>query len=145
LKDWWTKQDTDQFLERAKCVTDQYAQYVVVDDIHINSKLTEGEDLADLGGTILAYIAWKDATKTLHLVDADGLTPDQRFFVGYAQWACENERPENLRVTAATDPHSPGKYRINGVVVNMPQFAQAFSCKQGDALYKPPSKICAVW
>jgi putative endopeptidase len=145
LKDWWTKKDADAFNERAKCVTDQYAQYVVVDDIHINSKLTEGEDIADFGGTILAYVAWKDATKTLHLVDADGLTPDQRFFVGFAQWACENERPENLRANATTDPHSPGKYRINGVVVNMPEFAQAFSCKQGDAMVKPPAKVCSIW
>jgi endothelin-converting enzyme/putative endopeptidase len=145
LKDWWTKEDADQFVKHADCVVDQYAQYIVVDDIHINSKLTEGEDVADLGGTILAYIAWKDATKDMTLKDRDGLTPDQRFFVGLAQWACENNRPENERVNAITDPHSPGKYRINGVVVNMPEFGAAFSCKAGQPMVKPPEKVCHVW
>jgi endothelin-converting enzyme/putative endopeptidase len=145
LKDWWTKQDAEKFTERAKCVVDQYAQYVIVDDIHINSQLTEGEDIADLGGEILAYAAWKDATKTMHLQSADGLNPDQRFFVGFAQWACENNRPENERANAITDPHSPGKYRINGVVVNMPEFATAFSCKQGQPMVKPAAKVCTIW
>jgi putative endopeptidase len=145
LKDWWTKEDADQFVKHADCVVDQYAQYVVVDDVHINSKLTEGEDVADLGGTILAYIAWKDATKDMTLQDRDGLTPDQRFFIGLAQWACENNRPENERVNAITDPHSPGKYRINGVVVNMPEFGSAFSCKVGQPMVKPTEKICHVW
>ncbi len=145
LKDWWNKEDADQFVKHADCVVDQYAQYVVVDDIHINSKLTEGEDVADLGGTILAYIAWKDATKEMTLHDRDGLTPDQRFFVGLAQWACENNRPENERVNAITDPHSPGKHRINGVVVNMPEFGAAFSCKAGQPMVKPPEKVCHVW
>jgi len=145
LKDWWTKEDADQFVKHSDCVVDQYAEYVVVDDIHINSKLTEGEDVADLGGTILAYIAWKDATKDMTLRNRDGLTPDQRFFVGFAQWACENNRPENERVQAITDPHSPGKYRINGVVVNMPEFGAAFSCKAGQPMVKPPEKVCHVW
>ncbi len=145
MKDWWTKKDADLFKQRAKCVVDQYGKYVVVDDIHINSKLTEGEDIADLGGTILAYVAWKDATKGQQLTSMDGLSPDQRFFVGLAQWACENERPENQRVNAVTDPHSPGKYRINGVVVNMPEFATAFSCKQGQPMFKPAANVCSIW
>lgn len=145
LRDWWTKEDGDQFIKRADCVVDQYGQYVVVDDIRINSKLTEGEDVADLGGTILAYIAWKDATKEMKLQDRDGLTPDQRFFVGLAQWACENARPEDERVNAITDPHSPGRYRINGVVVNMPEFGTAFSCKVGQPMMKAPEKVCHVW
>jgi endothelin-converting enzyme/putative endopeptidase len=101
--------------------------------------------VADLGGTILAYIAWKDATKEMTLHDRDGLTPDQRFFVGLAQWACENVRPEDERVNAITDPHSPGKYRINGVVVNIPEFGPAFSCKVGQPMVKPPDKVCHVW
>jgi putative endopeptidase len=145
LKDWWTTQDAAQFVKHADCVVDQYAQYVVVDDIHINSKLTEGEDVADLGGTILAYIAWKDADKGKDLADRDGLTPDQRFFVGLAQWSCENARPENERVLAITDPHSPPKYRINGVVVNMPEFGAAFGCKPGSPMVKPADKVCKVW
>jgi len=145
LKDWWTTQDAAQFVKRADCVADQYAQYTIVDDIHINSKLTEGEDIADLGGTILAYIAWKDADKNMQLSDRDGLTPDQRFFVGFAQWACENDRPEDLRARAITDPHSPAKYRVNGVVVNMPEFGPAFHCKAGSPMVKPADKVCKVW
>ncbi len=145
LKDWWTKEDNEQFVKRADCVVDQYGQYVVVDDIRINSRLTEGEDVADLGGTILAYIAWKDATKEMTLAERDGLTPDQRFFVGMAQWACENSRPEDERVNAVTDEHSPGKYRVNGVVVNMPEFGKAFACKAGQPMVKPADKVCHVW
>jgi putative endopeptidase len=126
-------------------VQDQYAQYVVVDDIHINSKLTLGEDVADLGGEILGYVAWKAATKDKGLEAMEGLTPDQRFFVGFAQWACSNDRPEDSRARAITDPHSPAKYRVNGVVVNMPEFAKAFSCKVGQPMVKPPDKVCRVW
>jgi putative endopeptidase len=143
LRDWWTAADGKEFERRASCVSDQYAKYVVVDDIKINSKLTLGEDVADLGGTILAYIAWKEATKSQDLKEADGLTPEQRFFVGFAQWACENERDENKRLNALTDPHSPGKYRINGVVVNMPEFAKAFGCKAGQPLVT--ENICRIW
>jgi putative endopeptidase len=145
LKNWWTKTDREKFDERTKCVSDQYSSYVVVDDVHINGKLTMGEDVADLGGEILAYIAWKSATKDKNLQPIDGLTPEQRFFIGYAQWDCANERPEDLRVRAQVDPHSPAQYRINGVVVNMPEFAQAFACKPGQPMVKPPEKVCRVW
>jgi putative endopeptidase len=143
LSDWWTVADAQKFKQRAQCTVDQYAQYVVVDDIHINSRLTLGEDTADLGGLILAHMAWvaQTAGQTLH--DQDGLTPEQRFFVGYGQWACENDRPENLRVRAKTDPHSPGKYRVNGLVVNMPEFEKAFSCKVGQPM--AGTKRCRVW
>jgi endothelin-converting enzyme/putative endopeptidase len=143
LRDWWTEQDGKEFERRAKCISDQYAKYIVVDDIHINSELTLGEDTADLGGLILAWMAWKAETAGTKLEPKDGLTPEQRFFVGYSQWACENDRPENLRVSAATDPHSPGKYRVNGLVVNMPEFREAFKCKQGQPLYK--EEVCKVW
>jgi endothelin-converting enzyme/putative endopeptidase len=145
LSNWWTKEDREKFEERTKCVSDQYAQYVVVDDIHINSKLTLGEDVADLGGELLAFMAWKEATKDKKLTPQESLTPEQRFFVGFAQWACANERPENQRVNALTDPHSPPEYRINGVVVNMPEFSQAFSCKAGQPMAKPADKVCKVW
>ncbi|HET9698897.1 MAG TPA: M13 family metallopeptidase [Terriglobales bacterium] len=143
LKDWWTEQDAKNFTDRADCVVNQYAQYVIVDDIKINSKLTEGEDVADLGGLILAWMAWKEQTKSMNLENRDGLTPEQRFFVGYAQWACENVRPEDQRVNAVTDPHSPGKYRVNGLVVNMPEFEKAFSCKAGQPMVK--ENRCRVW
>jgi putative endopeptidase len=143
LKDWWTKEDAEGFKQRLQCVQDQYAQYVVVDDIKINSKLTSGEDVADLGGTLLAYRAWKKATAGRKLEAADGFTPEQRFFIGFGQWACENNRPENLRVSAATDPHSPGRYRINGIVSNLAEFHQAFGCKAGQAMVR--ENRCKVW
>jgi putative endopeptidase len=143
LKNWWTPDDQKKFEERTKCVDDQYSQYVAVDDIHLNGKLTLGENVADLGGEILAYLAWKDANKDKKLEAVDGLTPEQRFFVGFAQWDCANERPEQLREWAMTNPHSPAKYRINGVVVNMPEFAGAFSCKAGQPMVS--AKVCKVW
>jgi endothelin-converting enzyme/putative endopeptidase len=143
LRDWWTAADAKGFEDRINCIRDQYAEYVIVDDIHINSKLTSGEDVADVGGTLLAYIAWKKQIEGKTLSDADGFTPDQRFFVGMAQWACENQRPENLRVSAVTNPHSPGFARINGVVSNMPEFQKAFSCKAGQPMVHVPS--CKVW
>ena len=143
LRDWWTAADAKAFEERAQCVVDQYAQYTVVDDIKINSKLTEGEDIADLGGLVLAWIAWKMDPATANAQPRDGLTPEQRFFVGNAQWACGDTRPEQLRLSAATDPHSPLKYRVNGLVSNLPQFAQAFSCKAGQPMVRP--KPCKIW
>jgi endothelin-converting enzyme/putative endopeptidase len=143
LNDWWTKEDAAAFTERVKCVQDQYAEYVVVDDIHINSKLTSGEDIADIGGTWLAYLAWRKATEALQLKPIDGFAPDQRFFVGMAQWACENTRPEDERLMAATNPHSPGRYRINGVVSNLPEFAKAFSCKPGQPMVR--ANVCRIW
>jgi len=145
LKNWWTKEDREKFDARTKCVADQYSQYVMVDDVHVNGELTLGENVADLGGEILAFMAWKDATKdrTLHAID--DLSPEQRFFVGFAQWDCANMRDEELRVRAMTDPHSPAQYRINGVVVNMSDFAHAFSCKAGQPMVSPPEKVCKIW
>jgi endothelin-converting enzyme/putative endopeptidase len=148
LRDWWTPADAKGFEQRIQCVRDQYAGYTVVDDIHINSKLTSGEDVADLGGTLLAYIAWKKQiespdTPLASLSVIDGFTPDQRFFVGMAQWACENNRPEDQRLHAATDPHSPGFARINGVVSNLPEFQKAFGCKAGQPMVHTP--VCKVW
>jgi endothelin-converting enzyme/putative endopeptidase len=143
LRDWWTKQDAAKFVARAACVSGQYSTYTVIDDIKINGKLTAGEDIADLGGTTLAYIAWKAATKGQDLKPADGFTPEQRFFVGAAQWACGDERPENKRLNAVTNEHSPNEYRINGVVANMPQFGQAFSCKAGQPMMR--QNACRIW
>ena len=145
LKNWWTADDRKRFEERTACVRDQYSAYTAVDDVHVNGELTLGENVADLGGEILAYMAWKSATRDKNLQPVDGLTPDQRFFVGFAQWDCANERPDDLRMRATVDPHSPAKYRINGVVVNMPEFANAFSCKVGQPMVRPPEKICKVW
>jgi endothelin-converting enzyme/putative endopeptidase len=143
LKDWWTEKDAREFTDRAQCIVDQYAQYTIVDDIRINSRLTEGEDIADLGGLVLAWLAWKAETAGARPESRDGFTPEQRFFVGYAQWACEHHRPEDLRARALTDAHSPGKYRVNGLVVNMPEFERAFSCRAGQPMVR--ENRCRVW
>jgi len=145
LKDWWTKEDREKFDARTKCVDDQYSSYFAVDDVHINGKLTLGENVADLGGEILAFIAWQSKTAAMNLQPVDGLTPEQRFFVGFAQWDCANERPDDLRMRAITDPHSPAKFRINGVVVNIPEFGKAFGCKPGQPMVRPPERVCKVW
>ena len=143
LRDWWTAADGKEFEARAKCISDQYAQYVIIDDIHINSKLTLGEDVADLGGLLLAYNAWKEDTKAQKLEPIDGLTPEQRFFVGYGQYWCSDTRDEAKRWRATVDPHSPDMYRTSGVVTNMPEFQEAFHCKTGTPM--APEKRCRVW
>ena len=143
LRDWWTADDGKEFVKRASCVSDQYSNYTIIDDIKINGKLTLGEDVADLGGLILAYMAWKDDTKSQTPDPLDGLTPDQRFFVGYGQSWCGQTRDETKRLRATVDPHSPEKYRTNGVVSNMPQFQQAFHCKAGSPMVN--QNRCSVW
>ncbi len=143
LKDWWTPADAKAFTERAQCIVDQYAKYTIVDDIKINSKLTEGEDIADLGGLVLAWMAWRADTADQPLQSIDGLKPAQRFFIGYAQWACADERPEQLRASALVNPHSLPKYRVNGLMGNMPEFQSAFSCKEGQPMVA--EKRCRVW
>ena len=143
LRDWWTKDDAAAFEKRAACVVAQYGTYTVIDDIKINSKLTQGEDIADLGGTMLALVAWRKAEEGKSPPAIDGLTPDQRFWIGMAQWTCENQRPENLRADALTNPHSPGRYRIDGVAANFADFEKAFSCKPGQPM--APTKRCKVW
>ena len=145
LSNWWTAEDAREFERRAACVGDQYKTYTIVDRIKINPKLTMGENLADFGGMVLAWAAWKAHVADKVLAPIDGLTPEQRFFVGFAQWDCGDTRPEALRVRALTDPHSPGRHRINGVVVNMPEFEQAFACKPTARLVKPERQRCTLW
>jgi putative endopeptidase len=143
LRDWWTSEDAKKFQERADCISNQYSGYTIVDDIKINGKLTLGEDVADLGGLLLAWMAWKQDTKDQKLDVIDGLTPEQRFFVGYGQSWCGHTRDETKRLRATVDPHSPEKYRTNGVVSNMPQFQEAFHCKAGQPMVN--AKQCRVW
>jgi putative endopeptidase len=143
LRNWWTDSDRKEFEQRAQCVVDQFSSYTIIDDIKINGKLTNGEDLADLGGTLLAYLAWKEDTKNQKLEPLDGLSPEQRFFVAYGQSWCTNERDENKRLRATVDPHSPEKYRANGVVSNMKEFREAFQCKAGQPMVR--ENACRVW
>jgi putative endopeptidase len=143
LRDWWTPQDAKEFEKRAACISTQYSNYTIIDDIKINGKLTLGEDVADLGGLILAYMAWKEDTKGQSLEPLDGLTPEQRFFVGYGQSWCGETRDETKRLRATVDPHSPEKYRTNGVVSNMPEFQEAFHCKSTAPMVN--QNRCRVW
>jgi putative endopeptidase len=143
LRDWWTDADRKQFLQRTQCIVDQYSGYTIIDNIKINGKLTNGEDIADLGGLLLAYLAWKKDTAGEKLEPIEGLAPEQRFFIAYAQSWCTSERDENKRMRATVDPHSPEKYRTNGVVSDMPEFRQAFHCQPGQPMVRENS--CRVW
>jgi endothelin-converting enzyme/putative endopeptidase len=143
LRDWWTDNDAKEFVKRASCISDQYSTYTIIDDIKINGKLTLGEDVADLGGLILAYMAWQDDTKGQKLEPIEGLTPEQRFFIGYGQSWCGQTRDETKRLRATVDPHSPEKYRTNGVVSNMPEFQEAFHCKASAPMVN--QNRCRVW
>ena len=143
LRDWWTTEDGKEFEKRASCISNQYSNYTIIDDIKINGKLTLGEDVADLGGLLLAYMAWKEDTKNQKLEAIDGFTPEQRFFIGYGQSWCGEVRDESKRLRATVDPHSPGKFRTNGVVSNMPEFQEAFHCKAGQPMVN--ENRCRVW
>ncbi len=143
LRDWWTPEDAKEFQKRTDCISNQYSRYTIIDDIKINGKLTLGEDVADLGGLILAWMAWKADTNGQKLEPIDDLTPEQRFFVGYGQSWCGQTRDETKRLRATVDPHSPEKYRTNGVVSNMPEFQEAFHCKAGSPMVN--ANRCRVW
>jgi endothelin-converting enzyme/putative endopeptidase len=145
LRDWWQPGDAEEFEQRAQCLVEQFDGYQAIDDVPVNGQLTLGENIADLGGTILAYAGWKAATEGLQLESSEGLTPEQRFFVGFAQWACANETDERARTRAATSIYAPRRHRVNGVVVNMPEFARAFQCKSSQAMVKGPDEVCRIW
>ncbi|HET7225940.1 MAG TPA: M13 family metallopeptidase [Candidatus Eisenbacteria bacterium] len=146
LKDWWTPSDAEHYKAQAQRVVDEYNGFVAVDTFHVNGRLTLGENIADLGGLVVAWDAWQRARvgKPPQPV-IDGYTPEQRFFLGYAQSWREKTRPERARVLAVTDPHSPEKWRVNGVVMNMPEFARAFGCKQGDPMVLPDEQRAVIW
>ncbi len=143
LVDWWTKQDAANFKHRAQCVVDQYSSYVAIDKMHINGKLTLGENAADLGGVRLGYVALMKILANKPSPDIGGFSPAQRYFIAYAQSWCGTTRPEAVRLRTATDPHSPPMFRVNGVVSDMPEFRAAFSCKPNAPMVR--AKACRVW
>ncbi len=146
LKDWWQKNDEQKFEKLADCFVNEYGGFSPVTGVELNGKLTLGENTADNGGIRLAYLALMDdlAKKSVPVTQKeDGYSQAQQFFLGFAQVWCENVRPEQARLWAQTDPHSPGKFRTDGVVSNLPQFSEAFGCKVGDKLYA--AKGCRVW
>ncbi len=143
LRDWWTPADAKAFEERAECFVKEYSSFIAVGDVHLNGKLTLGENTADNGGLRLAFMALMDELKGKQPPKIDGFTPGQRFFLGWGQVWCDSRRPELERMLATVDPHSPAQDRVNGVVSNMPEFRKAFSCKIGQPMVRDPQ--CRVW
>jgi endothelin-converting enzyme/putative endopeptidase len=143
LIDWWTEQDGTEFEKRAQCFVEQYAAYTAVADVKLNGKLTLGENVADNGGLRLAFMALMDSLAGKSREKIDGFTPEQRFFLDWGQVWCQNVTDEQARLRAATDPHSPGEYRVNGVVANMPEFQKAFGCRAGQPMVR--ANACQVW
>jgi putative endopeptidase len=144
LSNWWTDQDRQQFDKLEACFVNEYDSFVAVDDVHVKGKLTLGENTADNGGLRIAHMALLDVLATTpEKPTIDGYTPDQRYFVGWAQVWCENRRPEYARMLATVDEHSPDKYRVNGVVGDMPEFQKAFGCKADAPMVRKP--MCRVW
>ena len=147
LRDWWTETDGKEFEKRASCIADEYSGFVAVDDLKLNGRLTLGENTADNGGARIALMALRKmiaADKSGKAGEKiDGYTPEQRFFLGFGRVWCEKRRPELARMLVNTDPHSPGQYRVNGVVPNMPEFQQAWGCKAGQPMVR--ENACRVW
>jgi putative endopeptidase len=147
LRDWWTEQDGKEFEKRASCIADEYSNFVAVDDLKLNGRLTLGENTADNGGARIALMALEhviaDDKAGKEGQKIDGYTPEQRLFLGFARVWCQKLRPEYSRMQVSVDPHSPGKYRVDGVVQNMPEFQKAWDCKAGQPMVR--ENACRVW
>ena len=145
LNDWWTKADADEFKKRSDEVVKQYDGYTILDTLHVNGRLTLGENLADLGGLSIAYEAFKNTSQGKGDKKIDGFTPDQRFFLNWSQVWRNNILPEAAAQRILTDNHSPGMYRSNGPLTNIDAFYKAFNVKPGDAMYKAPEQRIKIW
>jgi predicted metalloendopeptidase len=146
LRDWWSKPTKDKFAAATRCVVDQYAKYEAVPGVKLDGKLTAGENIADNGGVKLAYQAyqaWKAQQKPAPQAVVDGYSDDQLYFMAYAQSWCDKMTPEALETRAHSNPHSPPRWRVNGVIVNQPGFGPAFKCSAGTPMN--PGKQCSVW
>jgi putative endopeptidase len=145
MKNWWTDEDRERFEERTKILVDQFSGFVAVDDLHVNGELTLGENIGDLAGLTMAYYALRTALEGKDPGDIDGFTPEQRFFLSWAQGWRKNYRPEALKLQVNTDPHSPAKFRVNGPLANMPEFAAAFRCEEGEPMALPADQRAEIW
>jgi endothelin-converting enzyme/putative endopeptidase len=152
LDDWWTPADLKNFTTRTDCLADEYSSFTAVeeknpaDNVHVNGHLTLGENTADNGGLLLAFMAYMQRAKDDHIdlaAKRDGFTAAQRFYIAFSQNWCQNARPESVRAQALQDPHSPDRFRVNGVIVNQPGFAPAFGCKPNAPMV--PAKSCRIW
>lgn len=145
IKDWWTPEDTKKFNERAKVIIDQFNNYAPVDTFKINGTLTEGENIADLGGLSVALTALKKTDQFKNKEIIDGFTPEQRFFLAWSQIWRNNIRKENLMLRLKVDPHSPGKYRVNGPLSNIPDFIESFKIKENSPMARPENARVKIW
>ena len=148
LKVWWSKGTTEKFKVATKCIQDQYSKYEAVPKVHLDGKLTAGENIADNGGVKLAfqaYQAWKTRQKQPVQADIEGVSDDQLYFLAYGQSWCEKTTDKALETQAHTNPHSPAKWRVDGVIVNQPGFGAAYKCAAGTPMNPGPEKSCAVW
>ena len=145
LKDWWTKEDAQKFNTRVQVMIDQYNKFTVLNRLHVNGSLTQGENLADNGGLAIAYQAFKNTPEGKDGKQIDGFTPDQRFFLSFAQvWRIKNS-DETMRMRISVDPHSPEMYRVDGPLSNIPAFYKAFNIKPGDKMYRDEKERVKVW
>ncbi|HXF25204.1 MAG TPA: M13 family metallopeptidase [Gemmatimonadaceae bacterium] len=145
LKTWFTKADLANFKAKTAAYADQFDTYTILDSVHVNGKLTNGENIGDLGGLTIAYAAMEKALGNKPRTKIDGFTPEQRFFLAWAQIWRSNTRPEEARLRIATDPHSPSIWRVNAPLSNMPAFAEAWGCKTGTPMARPASESVAIW
>ncbi len=146
LQNWWTDADLKQFQERGACVADQFDHYYIDKDVHHNGKLVLGESIGDLGGAKIAYMAYmKSLEGKPRPANIDGFTPEQQFFIAWGQFRGDEIRPEQQKLMVQTDPHPIAKYRVNGPLSNLPEFQQAFQCKNDAAMVRPAGKRCDVW
>jgi predicted metalloendopeptidase len=145
LRDWWTGTDRKQFDARTAKLVEQFDAYVPIDDLHINGKLTLGENIADLGGVEVAWDAFKIATHDQSAQKRDGFTPEQRFFLSFAQSWRTQQRPEALRLQVQSNEHAPAKFRVNGPVSNLTEFASAFACAPPQPMARTPEQRVVIW
>jgi len=145
LRDWWTPDDENQFKQRAQLMIDQYNSYNPIDDLHIQGALSLGENIADLGGLTVAYRAYKNSLAGKAAPVIDGFTGEKRFFIGWSQVWRNKARDEALRQMIITGPHSPGEYRVQGILSNMPEFYQAYDVKPSDGMYRPTEQRVKIW
>jgi putative endopeptidase len=145
LRDWWTTSDADAYKVQAQRVVEQFDHYTVNDTLHVNGKLTLGENIADLGGLAVAYAAMQKALAGKPRLLIDGFTPEQRFFLAYARIWRAMDRPEGLRTRVLTDPHSPARWRVNGPLSNLKEFHDAWGCKEGDGMLRPADQRARIW
>ena len=145
LHDWWTKKSADAFDKRRKAVVQQYSEYEPLPGLHVNGELTQGENIADIGGLKIAYAAFKKATAGKPQEKIDGLTPDQRFFLSFATIWKAKIRDEDQKMRITVDPHSPAHFRVNGPLSNMTEFQKAFDIPDGSPMVRAADKRANIW